>query len=137
MWYYTPVGGAIWGTGWAIYNPPWYVDAAAGAAVGIALSSPSQRGGAWLARQAIGAPLHLTGKGASKTASWIARTNAARSVGTAVTRSTIAVGIPVAAGYATSYAIGGKSGASDFHDYITGGVSPQKWWDTVTLKSMR
>jgi hypothetical protein len=44
---------------------------------------------------------------------------------------------PVAVGYAISYGIAGKSGASDFHQFITGQVSPKKWWDTVTLKSMR
>lgn len=49
----------------------------------------------------------------------------------------LAVAAPVAAGYAVSYGIAGKEGASDFHDYITGGVSPKEWWDTVTLKSLR
>ncbi len=68
---------------------------------------------------------------------WSSRTNAARTIGAAITRSRAAVTMPIVAGYAASYAIGGKSGASDFHDYITGGVSPKEWWDTVTLKSMR
>lgn len=81
--------------------------------------------------------VRYSGKQAWKGASWVARTNAVRTASTMAMRGTAAVAIPIAAGYAISYAIAGKSGASDFHDYITGGVSPQKWWDTVTLKSMR
>ncbi len=130
MWYYTPVGGAIWGTAWAAYNPPWYVDAAIGAGIGFAVTSKT--GGA-ITR----GTLFQTGKVASKGASWIARTNVARTAGMGLLRGSAAVAVPVAAGYATSYAIAGKSGAGDFHDYITGGVSPKEYWDTVTLKSMR
>ncbi len=79
----------------------------------------------------------FTGKQTLRGMSWIARTNVVRTAAGGVLRGSTAIAVPIAAGYATSYAIGGKSGATDFHDYITGGVSPKEWWEAVTLKSMR
>lgn len=112
-----PVGA---GLGW------YYGDSEEEIILGAALTSP------WGIKAAAKAG-QMGGKGLL----WTARTNAARSLGLGLMRITGAIAIPVVAGYAISYAIAGKSGVSDFHDYITGDVSPQKWWDTVTLKSMR
>ena len=49
----------------------------------------------------------------------------------------LAVAAPIAVGYAVSHAIAGKQGTSDFTDFLTGGVSPQEYWDAITLKSLR
>lgn len=52
-------------------------------------------------------------------------------------QAALAVGVPVAVGYGVSYAIAGKEGTSDFTDFLTGGVSPQEYYDAITLKSLR
>lgn len=112
-----PVGLAL---GW------YYGDSTEEMLIGGALMTPwGQRG------------VRYGGKKAWQGASWLARTNVVRAAGGFALRSTGAIAGPVAAGYAISYGIAGKSGTSDFHDYITGGVSPKQWLDAVTLKSMR
>lgn len=140
--WYPYLGVAAWATGYEIARDPGPFETGAMAAAGWGLSqnqvSAAVMRSVWTETgRAIHQGARAAWQGARAAASWMARTNAARSIGTAVTRTTAAVAIPIVAGYAASYAIGGKSGAADFHDFITGGVSPRKYWDTVTLKSLR
>ncbi len=112
--------------------PLWAVSAGTALTMGLIFEdSKEEIAITWAAGTTIGSKAIRAG------ASWVAKTNAARAAGSMVVRGTGAVVIPVALGYATSYAIGGKSGAADFHDFITGGVSPKQWWNAVTLKKLR
>ena len=146
MWWYVPAGAAAWGLGYEAWRNPGYAETAA-VAFGTASVAQTELGAFWM-RYGLyhtGHKLHMSARAAGqigkhtigKAAAWIIRTNAVRSAGGLALRGSAAVAVPIAAGYAVSYGIAGKSGAADFHDYITGGVSPKKWWDTVTLKSMR
>lgn len=112
--------------------PLWAVSAGTALTMGFIFEdSKEEIAVTWAAGTTMGSKAIRAG------ASWIAKTNAARAATSLALRSTAAVAGPVAAGYAISYGIAGKSGASDFHDFITGGVSAKQYWDAVTLKSMR
>lgn len=126
MWWHVPLGGLVWGTGWSIIDPPWYVDAAAGGAIGFAVARPGRTRGA----------IHgILGRTGATVAPSLGK--AARFGGQALA----AVGIPVLAGYGVSYAISGREGVNQFSHHLENvtnvGYWTGEWWDTVTLKSMR
>lgn len=65
-------------------------------------------------------------------------------VGTAAMQASAAVAIPIAMGYGVSHAIAGKKGTADYLDYMHSynpfsdrGITPQEYWDTITLKDLR
>lgn len=110
----------------------WY---AAGA---VAVHSEASRKLAWDTGSLAGRSLWNLGRGGipamSRTA--IVR-GGTMTLGTAAMQTVAAVAIPIAMGYGVSYKIAGKKGVSDFHDFITGGVSPKEYWDAISLKPLR
>lgn len=83
----------------------------------------------------------MTGRGMASGAWWLATRPTTKVIGGAALRfastAAAAVLIPVAVGYAVSYAIDENEGVDNFTEFITGGVSPQQYYDAVTLQSMR
>lgn len=87
----------------------------------------------------------ITGRGIARGAGsgiwWLATRETTRVAGGAALRfagaAAAAVLIPAAVGYAVSYAIDENEGVDNFTEFITGGVSPQQYFDAVTLRSMR
>ncbi len=55
----------------------------------------------------------------------------------AATQAVAAVTVPIAMGYVVSGAISGDKGRREYLHFLSGGVSPQEYWNAITLKSMR
>lgn len=138
MWYHPLIGYTVLGSAkklWIDRYLPWYLEPVTDFGFGyIAAKAP--------------APTTRLATGIGRNVSWVSSSLwrsragfAARSLAyrgaMAGGSAALAVAAPVAAGYAISYGIAGERGTSDFTDFLTGGVSPQKYWDAITLKSMR
>ena len=124
-WGYGAVGGAV--LGWKYGDDPWEILA------GAALTTP------WGVR-ALAGGTRATISGVS----WMAGTRAGLAARGALVggasfagSAMLAVAIPLAAGYAASDMIAGQRGRTDYIEFVTGKVSPQDYWDAVTLSSMR
>ena len=140
LWYYPWIGYGILGTGKKIFIDrflPWYLEPVTDFGFGYLAAHPSTRAGSARLATAIGRHTVFASRLAWGTRAGLAARAGLLHAGRFAGAAGLAVAAPVAAGYAVSYAIAGRSGAGDFHDFITGGVSPSDWWDTVTLKSLR
>ena len=100
----------------------------------------------YAAAAALGTPwgqkaLAHSGRGMAHGAWWAFTRPTTRAIGGGALRAAgsvaLAALVPVAVGYAVSYAIDENTGVENFTDFITGGVSPKQYFNAVTLSSMR
>ena len=140
MWYHPLIGYTVLGSAkklWIDRYLPWYMEPVTDFGFGYLAAHNRTRAASARTATAIGRNVSWAASIAYRSRAGFAARSIAMRGAMAGGAATLAVAAPVAAGYALSYGIAGKSGASDFTDFITGGVSPSEYWDAITLKSMR
>jgi subtilisin family serine protease len=140
LWYHPLVGYTVLGTAkkiWMDRYLPWYLEPVTDFGFGYLAAHQRTRGASLRVATSIGRNVSWAASAAWRSRAGFAARNLAWRGAMAGGAAALAVAGPVAAGYAVSYAIAGKEGTSDFTDFITGGVSPKEYWDTITLKDLR
>jgi len=140
VWYHPLIGYTVLGSAkkvWVDRYLPWYLEPVTDFGFGYIAAHDRTRAGSARFATAIGRNVSWASSSLWRSRAGFAARSLAYRGAMAGGSAALAVAAPVAVGYAISYGIAGKQGTSDFTDFLTGGVSPQEYWDAITLKSMR